>query len=140
MPRWGSVRELHEDGWVECWLRPTDVRDGRESLGIGRWPTDRRDTSDVTVAVAPPIPLRFSLRAAAAGDAQQAEQLRRSENEAIRLCASAAPPRFRAAAWPAKYGPFAVGDEGAMWVGMRGTAESPEWEPDGGAPHAPPSR
>jgi hypothetical protein len=38
MPRWRSVRELHEDGWVEYWQRPTDLRDGRESICIGRWP------------------------------------------------------------------------------------------------------
>ena len=41
--RWGAVRELHEDGWVECWQRPTDLRDGRESICIGRVAREGRD-------------------------------------------------------------------------------------------------
>ncbi len=46
MPKWHTVKELHEDGWVEYWQRPIDPRDGREGICIGRWPlkveTDER--------------------------------------------------------------------------------------------------
>ena len=38
MPRWHSVRELDEDGWVEYWQRPTGPRDEREGICVGRWP------------------------------------------------------------------------------------------------------
>ncbi len=41
------------------------------------------------------------------------------------------PPRFRAVAWPVGPGPHAVGDNGAMWVGLGGKSE---WTPDPGAP------
>ena len=50
-PRWSAVRELHEDGWVEYWLRPTDLRDGRESICIGRWP-EKVETDELADALA----------------------------------------------------------------------------------------
>ena len=49
--RWSAVRELHEDGWVEYWLRPTDLRDGRESICIGRWP-EKVETDELADALA----------------------------------------------------------------------------------------
>ena len=52
--RWGAVREVHEDGWVECWQRPTDLRDGRESIRIGAWPekAETDELGDVQAIVA----------------------------------------------------------------------------------------
>ncbi len=70
-------------------------------LGLAKWPVARRMTLtlDFTPAIAPPIPLRFSARAAEAGLMAEAIRLRASEDEAIHICAAAAPPRFSPAAW-----------------------------------------
>jgi hypothetical protein len=68
-------------------------------LGVAKWPVARRSALGLTPAIVPPIPLRFSARAAAVGLMAEATRLRASEDEAIRICAAAAPPRFSPAAW-----------------------------------------
>lgn len=36
-PTWQLVRELHEDKWVEYWMRPVDPFDERQRICVGRW-------------------------------------------------------------------------------------------------------
>jgi hypothetical protein len=71
------------------------------ALGIAQWPAAHRIGLGFEPAIAPPIPLRFSARAAQQGLLDEARSLFASEEEAIRLCAAAAPPRFSAAKWEA---------------------------------------
>jgi hypothetical protein len=51
MPKWQTVRELHEDAWVEYWQRPLDPTDEREPICIGRWP-EKRETGPLLDAQA----------------------------------------------------------------------------------------